>query len=209
MEATETGKISGKELFKEIILSPRWGVYYTILNMLDELNLKSSKNVIPFFVNEATLDDYRTLEKYGLLHFFLNEDGKFRYIYITRKGVFLLKKVREIEKQLEKRYFDPLVVLPSSPGNSIADALDTAFRFLMEFSEVEIDEKKKVADLVDGNFKGTGNELKVRVDFSNERKIFCTACESYDCEHVYFVNLILNYLKYKGEKAVIPASEVK
>ncbi len=187
-------KIDGKAAFVELVTHPRWPVMYRILDGLLEQHITSSAQAPKVLVDNAEEEDYQLLEKFGLVHYFRNPDKTYRYIYITRKGIIFIKKIREIEKQLEKRFFDPSENIQVYNASQTVIATKYALSLLFDMLEININIEKGLLIMKDMAYKGTKNEREIRVDFINRDKIYCYTCESYSCEHVLFTKMLVTSL---------------
>ncbi|MGC8646939.1 MAG: hypothetical protein ACP5T9_05345 [Thermoplasmata archaeon] len=167
---------------------------YRILNELLEQHVTSSAQAPKVLVDNAEEEDYQLLEKFGLVHYFRNPDKTYRYIYITRKGIIFIKKIREIEKQLERRFFDPVKNIQIYNTSQTIIATKYALSLLFDLLEIDINIEKGVLIMKDMAYKGTKNEREIHVDFINKDKIYCYTCESYSCEHVLFTKMLITCL---------------
>lgn len=187
---TQEKKIVGEIAILELLRSPRWEIMYKILENLNEI--KTQQKIVA--VDNATREDYETLEKFGLIHYFINPDGTYRYLYITRKGIIFLKKYKEMAKQMEKRFFDPVVEVEALETSMTARAVIEATALLFNMLETEIDTRKNVVTFNDIAFMGSKNEKEIKVSIINKDKPFCITCGSEECEHAEYVKLLMEHL---------------
>ncbi|MGC8673230.1 MAG: hypothetical protein ACP5TO_07015 [Thermoplasmata archaeon] len=185
--------VDGKTATFELLGNPRWPLMYDILNYLIEKHIKSSNYGEVPKITKARDTDYDILEKYGLIHYFKNPDGNFRYLYITRKGVIIMKKIKEIEQQMEKRFFDPEVKIQLFDKSWIYTAMRYALTIIIDSVNLKLDMVRGVAEMDDLSYKGSKNEKHIRVLFNDPKNIYCNACESNSCEHVALVKFVLQY----------------
>ncbi|MGB9748053.1 MAG: hypothetical protein ACPLXM_14095 [Bacteroidales bacterium] len=189
---TEVKKIDGKSALREIMTGPRWPIYYEILSKLLDENITNSSRRMVIDFKGATKEDFETLQRYGLVHFFVNPDGTYRYLYITRKGIIIIRKIREIERQLERRFFDPAVEIETERESDTLMAIRSAVTAMFNTLEINMDLKNKIITMKDMRYLGTKNEREVWVDYSNN--IHCLTCDSYSCEHVIFTKALMETL---------------